>query len=388
MSELNFAVLLSEGNLEPFFNLYSDRIWSVTHELNGYKFRTKFDAVQNVMYWVCEIHGNVLDDHCKSELREALSQQEPDTVVCTGFTPDSDYDELFIPVTTHREMLNYTKLRLRCNMRTCANLLSRLYGQSQYSEQPGRGGVALSLDSNTFVSIEPSGIFMTYITSRLGEGDRNYRPRLAAYHENEIRRNIQTIRQDTYSNIDIDGNNNNNNNNNIGGSGIDRTPKRSQLDRKGIEEKRKRLKRALRLDKDASSIRSTCPVCMEFFYNHQSNAKNDDQYGDEEDVTVVSAAIIPCQHAVCLECLRRIQMDENGSVCPICRKGIEGIECHSCVECSLSKRPPRGPFVVIARPCEHRVWDVHCASELLDKDVNCPICHFEIDDIRVGEPWG
>jgi len=161
--------------------------------------------------------------------------------------------------------------------------------------------------------------------------------------------------------------------------------KRTMLSRLKLAEKPKKEEEE---DKEKQPV--NCVICFERFADPE---KEDEGNGVvyEDDTTVIPIVLVPCQHRVCLACMKRMRSDSEGKqegfCCPVCKRGVENTEAYHCVKCLENDRAPRGPNIVVARPCEHRVWCNECAKETIkdNDDPRCPMCDFQVDDIRVAK---
>lgn len=179
-----------------------------------------------------------------------------------------------------------------------------------------------------------------------------------------------------------------------------------------IAEKKRKLRSRLKLaeDKPEDEQSTTCCCCFEQFYcidgeeagkNTDGNEKTtgndgedkvekekEEEEEDEEgyDPPVIPVALVPCQHRLCIGCVAIVRNDKNR--CPICISTIEGIEIYNCMSCMQENRAPRGPLIVVARPCEHRIWCKSCAEERVESsNLKCPLCEFAIEDFGVAKEY-
>lgn len=155
------------------------------------------------------------------------------------------------------------------------------------------------------------------------------------------------------------------------------------------EKKRKKLLSRLKLAEEKKSPEeeeTRCCCCYEDFYDPTGEYDNlEEQHGD--DVFVIPIALVPCQHRLCINCAKKVR-DQSKNECPLCKSNIEGWETYYCVSCLKNNRKPKGPNIVVARPCEHRVWCKECAEESITKDnLKCPLCDFDVEDIRVAKEY-
>lgn len=183
--------------------------------------------------------------------------------------------------------------------------------------------------------------------------------------------------------------------------------------------KRQKLESRLKLaeEKPIDEQSTTCCCCYEMFYSadvfpeqHENtekstgveeegvpekkeqpsdNSNEKEETEDDDDDTghrVIPVALVPCQHRLCNGCAGRVRSDKN--ICPLCTAPIEGMEVYNCFDCMQANREPRGPLIVIARPCEHRIWCKFCAAEHTSSgNLRCPLCKFTIDDFRVAKEY-
>ena len=365
----NVLIVLAEGLLGRFCSVYSTMTPSVSvrHADIGLRKLTAQNGNDSVVYWIHETTQSEVESTLLISLIGVIDTVVPEMmkVVLVGF-PSHDFQipEWLVNVDTAGALECEIGLKVGLTNRFA---IEQLFGPTQqpvgYTEGsreasndyidrlasmwgvmgPTRRTLIFSDEDNNNHTIQPP-----QIRSLISElGSRELIPQ-------KRRRNVQTDEEKA-------------------------AKKRSLLSKLKLADEKK----------DTDETSNACCCCFETFYSVDGENEVDEEdvkvYGG--GVFVVPIALVPCQHRLCIGCIKNVR-DKLKNLCPLCKHKVEGWETYHCVSCLIKEQPQRGPNIVVVRPCEHRVWCKDCANEALVKDdPKCPVCDLAVDDVRVAKEW-
>lgn len=422
------AIILAHRKKSPFFSVFDRRVRSVTFVSEGVEFR-KFKSTNAInretFYWVAEINEQIMTDMWFAKLDSILDNEHQFAhKFCIGFKPFQGTlpNEWMSPSTT-QEFIRHSGLKavnpsrlqtsllfnqhvprvssrqriLRQRQRGIRQRQQSLSGQSLTNHQDG----VLVVNDNmiTTENVLNTSVLMQQIFGRIFGSTETppitrthvHGPNSNLFFFNQLGRRMNNGGQINMQNAD------NSNNTNIVSTNssietvnvIDENRAQAELAKKRKELKRKITARVKKKSKESDSNETihstTCVICYEDYYD--ASLPNTPENDNQKD-SVVKIALLPCQHPLCIKCALELRDGDHKNICPIDRQPIKGIECYTCVTCALAKRPPKGPIKVVAMPCEHRIMCLECAEDFAEHgDLKCPLCKFEIEDVRVAEIW-
>lgn len=404
---VSILFVLSKDILGKFCGVYTGLVPRVTHRATNFPLRKiapTYDAPL-VHYWITETQQDIVDLHLIIRLLGVYAEfsDDPDSmegtldkIVLVGF-PFCDYEtpEWLTQPTSPGDLQTSTGLKLQSFNRESILALFKAVQPTDniYIHRSPRVPILQRNDFNENAYINGCDITNSPLRNHLNAASRSGIVDLTQLNSNNnINNEIfnRILRQSGLPTIDdlTDARNVSTVKRKIGNA--------NSNDNKEKEEKKRKLLSQLKLAEDKVVEKVTdenrCCVCYEDFYDPLAESEDperkeeNEKYGD--NIFVVPVALVPCQHRLCVNCVQRLRDTATKIQCPLCKSAIEAWETYHCVSCLEKKEVPKGPNIVVARPCEHRVWCKFCAESAIKEGTPiCPLCLFPVDDIRVAKEY-